>query len=231
MSAAKPVWREWIESLIVIAIIAIVIRSFIVAPFKIPSSSMVPTLEVGDYLFVTRYDYGFRIPLTDIQIAPERAKRGDIVVFDYPGDRSIDYIKRIVGLPGDEIRYENNKLFVNGKEMPLVKKGLRPYFMGDGEVRVSMAFEERLFDVSHDVLRGEMIDKTIYPDVSIKDGQWKVPADNYMVLGDNRNNSRDSRFWKFVPQSYLVGKAAIVWWSWDGAKGEVRWNRLGTLLH
>ncbi len=222
MSSVKPVWREWIESLIVIAIIAIVIRSFIVAPFKIPSSSMVPTLDVGDYLFVTRYNYGFRIPLTDIQIAPERAKRGDIVVFDYPGDRSIDYIKRIVGLPGDDIRYENNKLFVNGKEMPLSKKGPRAYFLGDGSVDMSTEYEERLFDVNHDVLRKKF---------SIKDGEWKVPADKYMVLGDNRNNSRDSRFWGFVPQSYLVGKAAIVWWSWDGAKGEVRWNRLGTILH
>jgi len=222
MSTVKPVWREWIESLIVIAIIAIVIRSFIVAPFKIPSSSMVPTLEVGDYLFVTRYNYGFRIPLTDIQIAPERAKRGDIVVFDYPDDRSIDYIKRIVGLPGDEIRYEDNKLFVNGKEMPLLEKGPRAYFLGDGSVDMSTVYEERLFDVNHDVLR---------KDFSIRDGKWKVPADHYMVLGDNRNNSRDSRFWGFVPQSYLVGKAAIVWWSWDGAKGEVRWSRLGTLLH
>jgi len=222
MSAAKPIWREWLESLIVIAIIAIVIRSFIVAPFKIPSSSMVPTLEVGDYLFVTRYDYGFRIPFTDIQIAPERAKRGDVVVFDYPEDRSKDYIKRIVGLPGDEIVYKNNELFVNGRKMALREKGPRAYFLGDGSVDMSTVFEEHLFDVSHDVLRKEF---------SIRDGKWKVPAGHYMMLGDNRNNSRDSRFWGFVPQAYLVGKAAIVWWSWDGAKGEVRWSRLGTLIH
>jgi len=222
MSDTKPVWREWLESLIVIALIAIVIRSFIVAPFKIPSSSMVPTLEVGDYLFVTRYDYGFRIPLTDIQIAPRRAKRGDVVVFDYPGDRSIDYIKRIVGLPGDEIVYKDNKLYVNGKEMPLQHVGKRAYFLGDGSVDVSGLYNEQLFDVMHQVLR---------KDYSIKDGVWKVPAGHYMVLGDNRNNSRDSRFWGFVPQSYLVGKAEIVWWSWDGAKSEVRWNRLGTLIH
>ena len=220
-STNKPIWREWIESLIVIAIIAIVIRSFIVAPFKIPSSSMVPTLEVGDYLFVTRYDYGFRIPLTDIQIAPKVAHRGDVAVFDYPEDRSKDYIKRIVGLPGDEIRYEANKLYVNGKKMPLIEKEPRAYFLGDGSVDVSTVFEESLFEVNHEVLR---------KDFSIRDGQWKVPAGHYMVLGDNRNNSRDSRFWGFVPQGYLVGKAAIVWWSWDHAKGEVRWSLLGTLI-
>ncbi len=222
MSNTKPVWREWLESLIVIALIAIVIRSFIIAPFKIPSSSMVPTLEVGDYLFVSRYDYGFRIPLTDIQILPRRANRGDVVVFDYPGDRSIDYIKRIVGLPGDEIVYKDNKLYVNGKEMPLHHVGKRAYFLGDGSVDVSELYNERLFDVMHQVLR---------KDYSIKDGAWKVPEGHYMVLGDNRNNSRDSRFWGFVPQSYLVGKAEVVWWSWDGAKSEVRWNRLGTVIH
>ena len=218
----KPVWREWLESLIVIGLIAIVIRSFIVAPFKIPSSSMVPTLEVGDYLFVTRYDYGFRIPMTDIQWNAKQAHRGDIVVFDYPGERSIDYIKRIVGLPGDHIVYQDNSLFVNGKKMPLHKKGERAYFRGDGSMDVSGLYDEGLFDVTHEVLRKAY---------SIKDGAWTVPKGQYMVLGDNRNNSRDSRFWGFVPQSYLVGKARLVWWSWDQHQGSVRWDRLGTLLH
>jgi len=222
MSANKPLWREWLESLIVIAILAIVIRSFIVAPFKIPSSSMVPTLEVGDYLFVMRYSYGFRIPFTDVQIAPSPAKRGDVAVFDYPEDRSKDYIKRIVGVPGDQIRYEKNELFVNGKKMLLTEQGRRAYYLQDGSVDMSMQFEEQLFKVNHFVLR---------KDFSIKDGVWKVPEGHFFVLGDNRNNSRDSRFWGFVPQNYLVGKAAIVWWSWDHPKGEVRWGRLGSLIH
>ncbi|MFQ5582397.1 MAG: signal peptidase I [Mariprofundaceae bacterium] len=221
MSGEKPVWREWLESLIVIALIAIVIRSFIVAPFKIPSSSMVPTLEVGDYIFVLRYSYGFRIPLTNIQLMAEPARRGDIAVFDYPEDRSKDYIKRIVGIAGDEIRYQDNKLYVNGKQMPLTDQGKRAYFLADGSVDVSNLFEERLFDVTHEVLRKE---------TSIRDGVWKVPAGHYFVLGDNRNNSRDSRFWGFVPQSYLVGRAVIVWWSWDHAKGEARWDRIGMLV-
>jgi len=218
----KPLWREWLESLIVIAVLAIVIRSFIVAPFKIPSSSMVPTLEVGDYLFVLRYTYGFRIPLTDIQLLSKPAKRGDVAVFVYPEDESKDYIKRIIGVPGDTIEYKDNNLIVNGKQMVLKAKGDRAYFLGDNSVDVSGLFEEQLFDVTHDVLR---------KDYSLRDGKWTVPPGQYFVLGDNRNNSRDSRFWGFVPQSYLVGRAAIVWWSWDHAKGEIRWDRLGTLIH
>ena len=220
--ANKPIWREWLESLIVIAILAIIIRSFIVAPFKIPSSSMVPTLEVGDYLFVLRYTYGFRIPLTNIQLLSEPAKRGDVAVFVYPEDESKDYIKRIIGVPGDVIEYQNNRLSVNGQLMPVKEKGNRAYFLGDNSVDVSGLYDEQLFDVKHDIL---------LKDYSIRDGKWTVPEGHFFVLGDNRNNSRDSRFWGFVPQSYLVGRAAIVWWSWDHAKGEVRWDRLGKMIH
>ncbi len=219
----KPVWREWLESLIVIGLLAFVIRSFIVAPFKIPSSSMVPTLEVGDYLFVLRYSYGLRIPFTDVQLVPSPAKRGDIVVFDYPEDRSKDYIKRVVGIPGDHIVYRYNHLWVNGKEMPLQKIGVRSYHLGNGQSVISTEYSEQLFDVRHHVLRNG--------DRSLKDGEWTVPAGHYMVLGDNRNNSRDSRFWGFVPQKYLVGKAAIIWWSWDAVESWPRFARIGTILH
>ncbi len=218
----KPIWREWLESLIIIGLLAIVIRSFIVAPFKIPSSSMVPTLEVGDYLFVLRYPYGFRIPLTDIQLLSKQPIRGDVAVFVYPEDKSKDYIKRVVGLPGDVITYKNNRLSINGKEMPLTARGNRSYFLGDGSVDVSGLFEENLLNVKHEVLR---------KDYSIRDGEWTVPEGHYMVLGDNRNNSRDSRFWGFVPQSYMIGRAAVIWWSWDSTRGSVRWNRLGHFIH
>ena len=217
----KPVWREWGESLLIVLIIAFVVRSFVVAPFKIPSSSMVPTLDVGDYIFVLRYPYGLRIPFTNIQLMPSPPKRGDVVVFDYPKDRSMDFIKRVIGLPGDVIDYKNNELYINGKKMPLTQHGTRSYFMGDGSVDVSGLFRENLMGVKHDVLR---------KDFSIKDGEWKVPPGEYFMLGDNRNNSRDSRFWGFVPQSYLVGRAAIVWWSWDKEKDSVRWDRLGEII-
>jgi signal peptidase I len=221
MMSNKPVWREWGESLLIVIVIAFVVRSFIVAPFKIPSSSMVPTLDVGDYIFVLRYPYGLRIPFTNIQLMPSEPKRGDVVVFDYPEDRSKDFIKRLIGLPGDVIDYKNNELYINGKKMPLTAEGSRAYFMGDGNVDVSGLFQEDLMGVKHDVLR---------KDFSIKDGEWKVPAGEYFMLGDNRNNSRDSRFWGFVPQSYLVGRAAIIWWSWDKEKDSVRWDRLGEII-
>ena len=220
--AQKPAWREWVESLIVIALIAIVIRSFIIAPFKIPSSSMVPTLEVGDYLFVSRFNYGLRIPFTDLQFLASEANRGDVAVFDYPEDRSKDYIKRIVGVPGDIIEYTDNRLSINGKEMDLKRLGTHSYFMGDNTIDVASLFSEELFDVSHQVLRKNF---------SIRDGQWVVPEGYYFALGDNRNNSRDSRFWGFVPQQYLVGKAVIIWWSWNSGTNSVRWERLGSLIH
>lgn len=217
----KPVWREWLESLIIIALFAVVIRSFIVAPFKIPSSSMMPTLEIGDYLFVLRYSYGFRIPMTDTQLMSKQANRGDVAVFVFPEDKSKDYIKRVVGLPGDSIVYRDNKLSVNGKEMPLTFKSRFNYFLGDGSMDITALYEEQLNGVAHEVLRKEF---------SIRDGEWKVPEGHYMVLGDNRNNSRDSRFWGFVPQSYMIGRAAIIWWSWDSIKGTPRWDRIGKLI-
>lgn len=218
----KPAWREWLESLVVVAVVAFVIRSFVIAPFKIPSSSMVPTLDVGDYIFVLRYPYGIRIPFTDLQFFPSPAKRGDVAVFDYPDDRSKDFIKRIVGLPGDVIRYQDNNLYVNGREMPLDEEGKRVYYMADGEADVSGLYKEHLIGVTHDVLRKSF---------SIKDGVWKVPPGHYFAMGDNRNNSRDSRFWGFVPQSYLVGKAVVIWWSWDNHRDTVRWGRIGSLVH
>jgi len=217
----KPVWREWLESLLIIAVLAVTIRSFVVAPFKIPSTSMVPTLEIGDYLFVLRYPYGLRIPLTDTQILSKEATRGDVAVFVYPEDKSKDYIKRIVGLPGDIVTYRDNRLTVNGKEMELTHKGKRAYYMADGTADVSDLYEENLSGVKHHVLRKAY---------SIRDGEWKVPAGHYFAIGDNRNNSRDSRFWGFVPQSLMVGRAAIIWWSWDGMTNSVRWDRLGLVL-
>ncbi|RME86125.1 MAG: signal peptidase I [Zetaproteobacteria bacterium] len=214
--------RYWAREIAIVAAIVIPIRLFIVSPFKIPSSSMVPTLLVGDYLFVTRFDYGFKIPFTDIQLLPHPPKRGDVAVFEYPEDPSKDYIKRIVGLPGDLVEYRNNRLFINGREMPLRYIGEYTYTMAGGQQDTASRWRERLFDVEHDVLRKSF---------SIKDGRWRVPKGCYFALGDNRNNSRDSRFWGCVPQKNLVGKARIIFWSWDSAHFRPRLGRIGTIIH
>jgi len=217
----RPWWQELLREALIVAAIVIPIRSFVVAPFKIPSSSMVPTLLVGDYLFVTRFDYGLRIPLTDIQLFPSAPKRGDVVVFVYPEDPSKDYIKRIVGLPGDLIEYRNNRLIINGHEMPLTYLGPYRYTMGNGMSASAERWREDLFGRPHEVLRKEY---------SIRDGMWRVPKGCYFALGDNRNNSRDSRFWGCVPQKNLIGKARVIFWSWDAAHWRVRWSRIGKLV-
>ena len=205
------------ELLIVLAIVA-PIRAFVVAPFKIPSSSMVPTLLVGDYLFVTRFDYGFRIPFTDIQLFPRPPARGDVAVFVYPEDPSKDYIKRIVALPGDVVEYRDNALYINGRKMPLRDLGPYTYRMASGLEDAAERYEEDLMGVRHEVLR---------KDYSIRDGVWRVPEGCYFALGDNRNNSRDSRFWGCVPQRNLVGKARVIFWSWDSVRHLPRLARLG----
>ena len=147
--------------------------------------------------------------------------RGDVAVFVFPEDKSKDYIKRVVGLPGDTIVYQDNRLTVNGQEIPLSFKSKFNYFLSDGSMDITALYEEQLNGVTHSVLRKEF---------SIRDGEWKVPEGHYMVLGDNRNNSRDSRFWGFVPQSFMIGRAAIIWWSWDSIKGAPRWERIGQLI-
>ena len=219
---ARPGWRESVESLLVTIILALFATCFVVQAFKIPSPSMEPTLLVGDHLLVNKFIFEGNNAWYD-RFLPYRAIRhGDVIVFKFPFQDHPHYVKRVIGLPGDTIDYKDNALYINGQKMPLTRIGNRSYFMGDGEVDVSGLYREDLMGVKHDVLR---------KDFSIKDGEWKVPAGEYFMLGDNRNNSRDSRFWGFVPQSYLVGRAAIIWWSWDKEKDAVRWDRLGELLH
>ena len=147
-------------------------------------------------------------------------------LFDYPEDRSIDFIKRIVGIPGDEIQYKGNRLYVNGKELPLTYEERRLYFSQYGDPFPAQQFEEDFFGLKHKVLH----EINLRPE-RVVEGTWKVPEGHFFAMGDNRNNSKDSRYWGFVPQSHLVGKAVVVWWSWDSAKSTVRWGRLGQLVH
>ncbi len=195
--------RENVEALVIAIILALFIRAFVVQAFKIPSGSMMNTLLVGDYLLVNKFIYGVKIPFTEKTIIPVTdPKRGDIIVFKFPRDRSKDFIKRVVGVGGDEVEIRDKKVYVNG-----------------------------------DVQDGDFIvhsDRLIYPPSAIQPrdnyGPMKVPENKLFMMGDNRDESNDSRFWGFVDVSAVRGKALIIYWSWNKQEFGVRWNRLGDII-
>ncbi|SMC17933.1 signal peptidase I Serine peptidase. MEROPS family S26A [Desulfacinum hydrothermale DSM 13146] len=207
----KSTFREYTEAVVVAVLLALFIRAFVVQAFKIPSGSMKNTLLIGDHILVSKFSYGLKIPVLDKEIIHLGSpQRGDIVVFKYPQDPSKDFIKRVIGLPGDTIVIRNKKVFVNGQPLK------EPY--------------------------ARFTDPRILPGaVSPRDnlGPLVVPPHSFFVMGDNRDESYDSRFWKFVDESDLKGKAFIIYWSWnkegeltlDPARCYVRWNRIGHLLH
>jgi len=227
----KSKLRQNIEALAFAIILALIIRTFVFQPFKIPSGSMIPTLLVGDHLLVNKFIYGTKIPFTDIEIFPiEKIKRGDVIVFTYPNNErdpsknGLYYIKRVVGLPGDEIDLNGRNLIVNGEEVPIEYEGTY------SDKRNSEQFDEYredLFGEEHTVIfrKGkENTNRGSYIPVT------KVPEGSVFVMGDNRDNSQDSRFWGFVPRENVEGKAFIIHWSWDFANpdvvNKVRWDRI-----
>ena len=215
-----PVIVDYAKSFFPIFLIVLVLRSFIVEPFRIPSGSMIPTLLVGDFILVDKNTYGIRLPLINKKIiARNSPQRGDVVVFRYPLEPSTPFIKRIVGLPGDDIEYRDKKVYVNGELVPQTSGtsfvGQRSAAMHSG----SLVAMEALAEEPHSIL--------LTPRVRSQTYQGKVPAGNYFVLGDNRDNSRDSRYWGFVPDENLVGRAFMIWMHWD--KGPV-FSRIGTKI-
>lgn len=198
----KSIAREWAEAIIVALLLALFIRTFFVQAFKIPSGSMLPTLQIGDHLLVNKLLYGIRVPIVGKRyfdfFAPER---GDIIVFVFPEDPAKDFIKRVVGIPGDVLEIREKKLFRNGQ---MVDDGDEPY-------------AQYLDQSQNKVPRDNW-------------GPETVPEGNVFVLGDNRDRSYDSRFWGFVPFENIKGKAVVIYWSWDGEETWVRFNRIGNLL-
>ena len=195
----KSKTREYIESILWAVILAGLIRTCIVQSFKIPSGSMEDTLVIGDCLLVNKFIYGIRVPFTDLRLPDMRVpKRGDVVVFKYPEDRSKDFIKRLIGVPGDEIQVRDKRVYVNGT-----------LYANPHEVHKDPQ-----------ILPGEMNKRDNF-------GPVRIPANAYFVMGDNRDNSYDSRFWGFVPQADLVGLAFIKYWSWDQSRWLPRWQRIG----
>jgi len=219
----EPILVEYARSFFPIILIVLLLRSFLVEPFRIPSGSMMPTLLIGDFILVNKFTYGVRLPVLNTKIIEMgEPARGDIVVFRFPKDPTVDYIKRVVGLPGDKVGYFNKQIYVNGQ--PVKQTPLGEYRgVGKGEnMSGSILLSEDLGDVTHDVLIRDG-----QPSVQ---GEFTVPPGHYFVMGDNRDNSNDSRYWGTVPEANLVGRAFFIWMSWDLDNGGVAFNRLGTLL-
>jgi signal peptidase I len=227
-----PPLIDYARSFFPIFLVVILLRGFVVEPFRIPSGSMMPTLLVGDFILVNKFSYGLRLPVTKSKIMDiGNPERGDVVVFRYPQNPSVDYIKRLVGLPGDVVSYKNKVLTVNHEPVQLAKIGTyQP--VGSGEVmRGSWEVKENLTGVEHSIL----IDPR-RPDFGpgcqvLANGEITVPEGHYFMMGDNRDNSNDSRCWKFVPEANLVGKAFMIWLSWDWKRsGFVEWRRSGNFI-
>ena len=220
--AREPIIVEYARSFFPIVLVVLLLRSFLVEPFRIPSGSMMPTLLIGDFILVNKFVYGIRLPVLHTKVVEMgEPKRGDIVVFRYPKNPTMDYIKRIVGLPGDRISYYHKQIYINGEA---VKQTVLGYYEGGGQTSSGESLlSEDLGAATHDILLrvGER---------SAKDGEYVVPAGHYFVMGDNRDNSNDSRFWGFVPEGNLVGRAFFIWMSWDSEKPGIAFNRLGTVL-
>ena len=203
MSKQKSKLREYIEAILLAIVIAFFIRTFVIQAYKIPSGSMKPTLQIGDHILVSKFNYGVKLPFLRSTLIPiGTPKRGDILVFIYPEDRSKDFIKRLIGLPGDTIEIRNKKILLNG--LPL--------------------------NDAH----GVYVDNLIIPaSVQPRDnfGPVTVPAESIFVMGDNRDESYDSRFWGFVKMQDVLGKALIIYWSWNQEDTWVRWGRIGKILY
>ncbi len=200
---AKSKLRENLEAIVLAIVLALFIRAFVVQAFKIPSGSMLDTLQIGDHILVNKFIYGVKLPFSDMVIIPiKHPQREDIIVFEFPEDPRKDFIKRVIGVPGDVIEIKDKRLYVNHKLM------------------------ERDYAIYKDprILPGSAQPRDNF-------GPVTVPEGKLFVMGDNRDQSYDSRFWGFVDYKAVKGKAFMIYWSWDKSNFDVRWNRIGTILH
>jgi signal peptidase I len=215
----QPWWLDWTAGLFPVILVVFLLRSFLYEPFKIPSGSMMPTLLTGDLILVNKFTYGLRLPVINTKITEGKPlARGDVVVFRYPPKPSMDYIKRVVGIPGDEVAYLNKKLTINGQPVP---KQPLPDYLDSDSMRLLKQFSEDLGGKQHRLLNDDagpafVSGVTDFPfrencRYSVEGVVCKVPAGNYFMMGDNRDNSADSRFWGFVPDKNIVGRAFFVW--------------------
>lgn len=220
-----PLIIDYSRSFFPILLIVFLLRSFLFEPFRIPSGSLEPTLLMGDFILVNKFNYGIRIPVLHTKVLDNNApKRGDIMVFRWPPNPSFNFIKRVIGLPGDKISYVNKELYVNGQKIP--QSFLQNTIAEDesGNEWRPIEKQEDLLGIKHHIFINEEKLSHDYHDIVVPDGM-------YFVMGDNRDDSDDSRYWGFVPDKNIVGKAMLVWMSWNSAKTNIRWSRIGKPIH
>jgi len=229
---SEPWWVEYPKSFFPVILIVFLLRSFLVEPFKIPSGSMLPTLLVGDFILVNKFTYGIRLPILNVKIIDiHQPQRGEVMVFRYPDDPSVDFIKRVVGVPGDRVTYQNKRLTINGQPVVVAADGQFDYLdrSGNGNFVSALRFEEALDSHRHAILiRNGVLpinlagveqfpfqDNCVYNEAGFT---CTVPPGHYFMMGDNRDDSRDSRYWGFVPDRNIVGKAFMIWWNFNDLK-------------
>jgi signal peptidase I len=219
-----PLIIDYARAFFPVLLLVFLIRSFLFEPFRIPSGSLKPTLEIGDFILVNKFHYGVRLPVVHKKIFDfDEPQRGDIVVFRWPPDPSLDFIKRIVGVPGDHISYINKTLYINGEKLP---QTFVENTTDNDESGYSWKVEKNMEDllgVKHEIYKAPSKPSEDFKDIVVPEGM-------YFAMGDNRDDSADSRYWGFVPEANIVGKASFIWMSWNGNDYSVRWKRLGTKI-
>ncbi|WP_462320698.1 signal peptidase I [Halochromatium sp.] len=229
----EPVLVEYARSFFPVILVVLLLRSFVVEPFRIPSGSMMPTLLVGDFILVNKFSYGLRWPVLNSKFLDlGEPERGDVIVFRFPRDESVDYIKRVIAVPGDQVYYRDKTVYVNGE--PLEQVPLGEYVDDQGRpTGLVEAIEEVDGGGEHEILINPRTGDFPRSCRVLAGGPVTVPEGMYFVMGDNRDNSNDGRCWGFVPEENLVGKAFAIWMSWDGSRGgfPIAFGRIGDVIH
>jgi len=225
----EPVYVEYARAFFPVILIVFLLRSFVAEPFRIPSGSMLPSLFIGDFILVNKFAYGVRLPIVNVKALDTGApRRGDVAVFRFPGDPSVNYIKRVIGLPGDHVAYRGKKVYINGKVLEQTAAGAYSPPLPNTAAGEVLRQVEEIDGLRHDILTTDRADYS--------PSEFVVPAGQFFVMGDNRDHSNDSRYWGYVPDENLVGRAFLIWFSCDMTDptplicGRVLWDRIGNTI-